>query len=112
MDGVRDLIVTYRRMLVVVIHLVLWSLALLLALALCLASCGEDDSEETTAEPVATADPVTRGPIGWIEQNDGRVALGAAVPLGVLNARVAEYLAAINAHVVQKQVNVQANNVH
>ncbi len=40
------------------------------------------------------------GPIGWIEQNDGRVALGAAVPLGVLNARVAEYLAAINAPMV------------
>jgi precorrin-3B synthase len=52
---------------------------------------------EVTAEPVATAVPVTRGPIGWIAQDDGRVALGAAVPLGVLNARVAEYLAAINA---------------
>jgi precorrin-3B synthase len=41
--------------------------------------------------------PVTRPPVGWIDQDDGRVALGAAVPLGVLQTRVAEYLAAINA---------------
>ena len=53
-----------------------------------------------TAERGATWEPNTRGPIGWIEQNDGRVALGAAVPLGVLNARVGEYLAAINAPMV------------
>lgn len=53
-----------------------------------------------TAEPGATWHPVSRPPVGWIEQNDGRVALGAAVPLGVLNARVAEYLAAINAPMV------------
>ncbi len=44
--------------------------------------------------------PVTRPPVGWIEQHDGRVALGAAVPLGVLPARVAEYLAAIEAPLV------------
>lgn len=50
-----------------------------------------------TAEPGATWEPVSRPPMGWIQQNDGRVALGAAVPLGVLQARVAEYLAAINA---------------
>ena len=43
---------------------------------------------------------VTRSPAGWIEQDDGRVALGAAVPLGVLPARVAEYLAAIEAPLV------------
>jgi precorrin-3B synthase len=43
---------------------------------------------------------VTRGPVGWIEQDDGRVALGAAVPLGVLPARVADYLAAIGAPLV------------
>jgi len=53
-----------------------------------------------TAEPGVTWTPVSRPPVGWIEQNDGRVALGAAVPLGVLNARVAEYLAAINAPMV------------
>jgi precorrin-3B synthase len=44
--------------------------------------------------------PVTRAPVGWMEQEDGRVALGAAVPLGVLSARVAEYLAAIEAPLV------------
>jgi len=41
--------------------------------------------------------PVTRPPVGWIPQDDGRVTLGAAAPLGVLQSRVAEYLAAINA---------------
>ena len=50
-----------------------------------------------TAEPGGTWQPVTRPPVGWIQQSDGRVALGAAAPLGVLQARVAEYLAAINA---------------
>jgi len=39
-------------------------------------------------------------PVGWLRQNDGRVALGALVPLGVLPARVAEYLAAIDAPLV------------
>jgi precorrin-3B synthase len=48
----------------------------------------------------ATWPPVTRPPVGWIEQADGRVALGATVPLGVLRARVAEFLAAIEAPVV------------
>ena len=47
---------------------------------------------------------VTRPPVGWINQDrpgqEGRVALGAAVPLGVLSARVAEYLAAIEAPLV------------
>ena len=53
-----------------------------------------------TAEAGATWAPVTRPPVGWIEQRDGRVALGAAVPLGVLWARVAEFLAAIDAPMV------------
>jgi len=44
--------------------------------------------------------PVTVGPVGWITQADGRVTLGAAVPLGVMSARVAEYLAAIEAPLV------------
>jgi precorrin-3B synthase len=44
--------------------------------------------------------PVTRPPVGWIEQDDGRITLGAAVPLGVLSARVAEYLAAIEVPLV------------
>ncbi|CAM4441384.1 ferredoxin-nitrite reductase [Mycobacterium basiliense] len=41
--------------------------------------------------------PVIQPPVGWLPQDDGRVALGAAVPLGVLSARVAEFLAAIEA---------------
>jgi len=41
-----------------------------------------------------------RPPVGWIAQDDGRVALGAAVPLGVLSARQAEFVAAIGAPVV------------
>jgi precorrin-3B synthase len=48
----------------------------------------------------ATFPAVTKAPVGWISQDDGRVALGAAVPLGVLPARVAEYLAAIEAPLV------------
>jgi precorrin-3B synthase len=50
-----------------------------------------------TAKPQAIAAAAVKPPVGWIEQNDGRVALGAAVPLGVLQARVAQYLAAVNA---------------
>ncbi|MGE2724891.1 precorrin-3B synthase [Mycolicibacterium pulveris] len=50
-----------------------------------------------SADAGATWEPVTRPPVGWIEQRDGRVALGAAVPLGVLPARTAEFLAAIDA---------------
>ena len=48
-----------------------------------------------SAVPGGPWPPVTRAPVGWIRQDDGRVTLGAAVPLGVLSARVAEYLAAI-----------------
>jgi precorrin-3B synthase len=43
---------------------------------------------------------VTRAPVGWVHQDDGRVTLGAAVPLGVLPARVADYLAAVEAPLV------------
>lgn len=39
----------------------------------------------------------TRAPVGWLEQDDGRIALAAAVPLGVLDAEVARYLAAVGA---------------
>ncbi len=53
-----------------------------------------------SAAPGATWPPVVRPPVGWLPQDDGRVALGAAVPLGVLQARVAEYLAAIGAPLV------------
>jgi precorrin-3B synthase len=53
-----------------------------------------------TAPAGATWEPVLRPPVGWIAQNDGRVALSAAVPLGVLPARTAEFLAAIEAPMV------------
>lgn len=52
---------------------------------------------EATAAGGGTWEPVIRPPVGWIQQNDGRVALGAGVPLGVLPARTAEFLAAIAA---------------
>ena len=52
------------------------------------------------AAPGGTWPPVVRPPVGWLPQDDGRVALGAAAPLGVLQARVAEYLAAIGAPLV------------
>ena len=52
------------------------------------------------AEHGATWPPVTRPPVGWLPQDDGRIALGAAVPLGVLPARTAEFLAAIGAPMV------------
>ncbi|KAA8961637.1 precorrin-3B synthase [Mycobacterium sp.] len=42
----------------------------------------------------------TAPPVGWLRQDDGRVSLGAAVPLGVLAARVAQCLAAIEAPLV------------
>lgn len=53
-----------------------------------------------STEPGGTWSPVTRPPVGWIQQDDGRVALGAAAPLGILQARVAEYLAAIDAPII------------
>jgi precorrin-3B synthase len=53
-----------------------------------------------SAAPGRTWPPETRPPVGWISQRDGRVALGAAVPLGVLNARTAEFLAAVEAPLV------------
>src|SRR5205085_757207 len=53
-----------------------------------------------SAEPGATWPPLTRPPVGWLVQNDGHIMLGAAVPLGVLSARSAEFLAAIDAPMV------------
>ena len=53
-----------------------------------------------SAEPGRTWQAVTRPPVGWLTQDDGRVALAGAVPLGVLQARVAEYLAAVDAPIV------------
>ncbi|WP_072801802.1 precorrin-3B synthase [Rhodococcoides yunnanense] len=42
----------------------------------------------------------TTPPIGWLTQDDGRVALGGALALGVLEARLAEFLAAIDRPIV------------
>jgi precorrin-3B synthase len=58
------------------------------------------DGLSHAAAPGATWPPVSRPPVGWITQDDGRITLGAAAPLGVLHARVAEYLAAIDASLV------------
>jgi precorrin-3B synthase len=58
------------------------------------------DQFTPSGTPGATWPPVVRSPVGWLPQDDGRVVLGAAVPLGVLQARVAEYLAAIGAPLV------------
>jgi precorrin-3B synthase len=52
------------------------------------------------AEAGGTWPPTLTAPVGWIGQNDGRVALGAAVRLGMLEAHVAEYLAAAEAPLV------------
>jgi precorrin-3B synthase len=52
------------------------------------------------AEPGTTWPPESRPPVGWLGQDDGLVALGAAVPLGELPARTAQYLAAIDAPLV------------
>ncbi|MCG5433389.1 precorrin-3B synthase [Mycobacterium sp. MYCO198283] len=53
-----------------------------------------------TAPVADTAFPVPRPPIGWIAQDDGRIALGAGVPLGVLDARLAEFVTAVGAPVI------------
>ncbi len=65
----------------------------------------DDDSDLLTGlTPSAAAGasfaPVTRPPVGWIEQDDGKVTIGAAVPLGVLSVRQARFVAAIDAPVV------------
>lgn len=53
-----------------------------------------------TVAPGETWPATTRPPVGWIEQDDGRVALGAGVPLGVLEARAAQFVAALDAPVI------------
>lgn len=58
------------------------------------------DGLAVAAAPGATWPPHSRPPVGWISQRDGRVTLGAAVPLGVLEARVAEFVAAVEAPIV------------
>lgn len=58
------------------------------------------DGLDPSAPAGATWPPTMTPPVGWIEQRDGDVALGAAVPLGVVQARVARFLAAIEAPLV------------
>jgi precorrin-3B synthase len=58
------------------------------------------DGLTATAAAGRTFPATTRPPVGWIAQHDGRIALGAAVPLGTLPARTAEFLVAIEAPLV------------
>lgn len=58
------------------------------------------DGFAVTAEPGATWPPLVRPPVGWIPQHDGRVTLGAGVRLGVLPARTAEFVGAVEAPVI------------
>ncbi len=54
--------------------------------ALGLAAAAPEEFDEPQAVP----------PIGWLPQRDGRVALGGALALGLLDARLGEFLAAID----------------
>lgn len=45
--------------------------------------------------PLVVPDPAGHPPIGWLPQDDGLVALGAGVKLGVLPARTALFVAAV-----------------
>ncbi|CAN5519805.1 precorrin-3B synthase [soil metagenome] len=58
------------------------------------------DGLQPSADPGRFWSAPTKGPVGWFEQRDGRIALGSGVPLGVLPSRTAEYLAAIDAPLV------------
>ncbi|MUL82520.1 MULTISPECIES: precorrin-3B synthase [unclassified Mycolicibacterium] len=58
------------------------------------------DGLTATAPTGATWPPTVEPPVGWIEQRDAHVTLGAGLPLGVLQARVAHFLAAIEAPLV------------
>jgi precorrin-3B synthase len=60
-----------------------------------------DGYVRTDAARLPPAEGSVPPPVGWIEQNTpGMVALGAVVPLGVLSARQAQFVAAIEAPVV------------
>ncbi|WP_216902689.1 precorrin-3B synthase [Nocardia alni] len=56
-------------------------------------------SLEPTADPLEFTAPQDI-PIGWFDQQDGLVSLGAGVPLGSLPARTAEFLAAVDRPIV------------
>ena len=55
-----------------------------------------------SAESTVAADltPDARPTIGWLEQRDGTVALGGGLRFGLLDARLAEFLAAVDKPVV------------
>ncbi|UPW11523.1 precorrin-3B synthase [Gordonia terrae] len=53
-----------------------------------------DDDPDTT--PSAPGEPI----VGWFDQDDGAVLLGAVVELGRLPARLAEFIAAVQAPIV------------
>ncbi|WP_166904886.1 precorrin-3B synthase [Mycobacterium sp. DL440] len=58
------------------------------------------DGLAVSAPAGATWPPTVQPPVGWIQQRDGGVTLGAGLPLGVLQARTAHFLAAIEAPLV------------
>lgn len=47
-----------------------------------------------------TPEPLEVPPIGWLTQDDGRIALGGALANGVLEVRLAEFLVAIDAPLI------------
>lgn len=58
------------------------------------------DGFDRVAPAGATWPPVEVPPVGWLPQDDGAVTLGAGARLGVLDARTAEFLAAVEAPLV------------
>ncbi|MGF7120652.1 precorrin-3B synthase [Rhodococcus sp. BE178] len=51
-------------------------------------------------DPVELPAAVERGPIGWLDQPDGRVTLGGGLAFGTLPARLAEFLAAVERPII------------
>lgn len=51
-------------------------------------------------DPVQFPGAIDRGPIGWLDQPDGNVALAAGLAFGTLPARLAEFLAAVEKPVI------------
>lgn len=48
-----------------------------------------------SAAPLTTTGAPDGGPVGWLDQPDGRVTLGAGIRFGVLPARLVDFLAAV-----------------
>ncbi|MFD4367505.1 precorrin-3B synthase [Rhodococcus sp. NPDC058521] len=53
----------------------------------------------TTTDPLP-APAESPPPIGWLDQDDGFVTLGGGLPFGILDARLAEFLAAVERPVI------------